>query len=407
MTVDIATEDAFGGPDERGHARAVRIQTYLRDHYRDYGYLMLIGDPGTQYGDMPMLKVHPRSDMSGICGEIDCETAGTDAAFANPIGNWDLDGNGEFGEYGKDNASGGVDLRPEMAVGRIPVYFGNTQDLDTTLSHIISYMNASAETTAYRKKALFAKAFIFFRGEVFFPNTPPISQDTDDAVISEWFIKNYLPPSRGITATRLYEREGVVSSSFPSDQALTQDNFIAEWKKGYGMIWWGGHGQPRGVARTVWANDKNKDGLADGELSNPPLIDSDHADLLEGAPGGFVVASSCLVGRVEVPDALSYKLLLRGAAVGVVASSAPASVDNQAFDTMGPVLNLDAYDLDRAGAMVFDELIRGETVGKAMSTAKAQLAPSNDIVSYAQKLMTNFYGDPSLSLYDSIGDVER
>jgi hypothetical protein len=406
LAVTIATENDYGGPGEQGVVRALRIRDWLRSQYRAYGFLLLIGDPETQYGDVPMLKVWPRDDLGNACGGIDCETSGTDAFYANPNGNWDLDGDGRYAEYGVDDGPGGVDLWPELTVGRIPVYFGDTGELDRTLEHLMAYMNADPGQLAYRLRALFAKSFVFFKGEIFFPNTPPIADSVDTAQVSEWFITNYLPPERGVSYTRLYEREGHVTSQFPSEGALTEDNFINEWKNGYGMIWWGGHGAPTQVVRTVWTADANQNDAADAaELATPTLIKTEDAARLEGTPGGFVVATSCYVGRAEVPNALSYTLLRYGAAVGVVASSAPASADEGAFASMGSSLDRSRFDVDRLGVIVFDGLIRGEAAGELVTRARIELGPSNDIDSFQEKLMLNFYGDPTLTLYDSAADV--
>jgi hypothetical protein len=406
MRVVIATEADYGGAEERGVARARRIREWLRSQYFDFGYLLLIGDPSTQYGDVPMLKVRPRDDLANACGGIDCETSGTDAFYANPNGEWDLDGNGWYGEHGVDDGPGGLDLWPELTVGRLPVYFGDVAELDLTLERLLAYTNADPEAIAYRKRILFAKSFVFFKGEVFFPNTPPIGEDVDTAVTSEWFIRNYLPAERGVGYTRLYERTGHVTSKYPSEGALTEESFIAEWKKGYGLVWWGGHGAPTAVARTVWRGDANANAAADDdELESPALIKTEDAALLDGTPGGFVVATSCYVGRIEVPNALSYTLLRYGAAVGVIASSAPASADEGAFERMGTSLDRSRFDVDRLGVMVFDGLLHGEPAGRLVTRARIELGPQNDVDSYQQKLMLNFYGDPTATLYDSAADA--
>ncbi|MBI5479657.1 MAG: hypothetical protein HY906_12410 [Deltaproteobacteria bacterium] len=406
MRVTVATEADYGGADERGVARAERIRTWLRSHYYDYGFLLLVGDPSTQYGDVPMLKVRPRDDLQNACGGIDCETSGTDAFYANPNGRWDLDGNGWYGEYGVDDGPGGLDLWPELTVGRIPVYFGDTAELDRTLEHLMAYTNAAPEQIEYRRRILFAKSFVFFKGEVFFPLTPPIGESVDTAVTSEWFIRNYLPAERGVGYTRLYERSGHVTSEFASEGALTEEGFIDEWQHGYGMVWWGGHGAPTSVARTVWSADPNgNDAADDGELESPTLIKTEDAARLDGTPGGFVVATSCYVGRIEVPNALSYTLLRYGAAVGVIASSAPASADEGAFARMGTSLDRSRFDVDRLAVMVFDGLLHGEPAGTLVTRARIELGPTNDIDSYQQKLMLNFYGDPTATLYDSAADA--
>jgi len=188
----------------------------------------------------------------------------------------------------------------------------------------------------------------------------------------------------------MYERDEIRPSIFDCDRPLTRDTFIDEWKRGYGMVWWGGHGSPRSVVRTIWADDVNGDDLPDDEMESPPLIDSPAAEDLDGTPGGFVVATSCLVGRIEVPDSLSYKLLRHGAAVGVVASSAPATVDEKSFEDMGPELDRSTFDMDRLGVMVLDGLLAGEPAGRIVGDSRLILGEADGETSYQAKLMLNY-----------------
>jgi hypothetical protein len=46
----------------------------------------------------------------------------SDAYYADLEGDWDLNGDGRFAEYPEDMEEGGVDLGPEVLVGRLPLY---------------------------------------------------------------------------------------------------------------------------------------------------------------------------------------------------------------------------------------------------------------------------------------------
>lgn len=97
-SVQVVTEDDYG---TLGSTEAIR--QWLADNYAALGihYLLLIGDPdpdnpddpGDSVGDVPMVMTWPRRNAY-----IYRESA-TDYIYADLTGNWDLDGDGRYGEY--------------------------------------------------------------------------------------------------------------------------------------------------------------------------------------------------------------------------------------------------------------------------------------------------------------------
>ena len=142
-TVQVVTEANWGGGT--GLAATNNIRQLLKNNYLSLGivYVLLIGNPtpdcyissgvcapccqtAPAAGDVPMLGVWPHwneyADPSLHGG-----SAPTDMYFSDLTGNWDLDGDGVYGDYKKganlhDFGPAGVDFYPEVYVGRIPFY---------------------------------------------------------------------------------------------------------------------------------------------------------------------------------------------------------------------------------------------------------------------------------------------
>ena len=312
FTVLVATEAQYGAAVLKGQPRAIAIREWLKGAAAGYGYLLLVGDAHPDYGDVPMLRAWPRHTYpAGQCSffAVDCRSMETDAFYANLTGDWDLNGNGRFGEHGLDDGAGGIDFTPQLVVGRIPVYFDEAAPLDAILRHALDHMDAPAGLAGaggWRSRVLLPAAFYYFQGEHAY------ATNVDGADTAEWFVKNRLAPRPGFPYTRLYERDGLAPSAHAAELPITAENVVAEWAKGYGMVFWFGHGLQKEVARVIWAEDADGDGKAGTDETT--FIDFLTSDLAAGLPadrGAFVVAVSCEVGSAETPDNLAYALQRR------------------------------------------------------------------------------------------------
>ena len=115
--VQVVTEADFGGGV--GDAAAENIRTWLQGRYisDNIEYVLLVGNPHPASGDVPMKMLYPRNNEGDEYKE-----SPSDYYYADLTGNWDLDGDGYYGEWGHDFGAGGVDRNWEVLVGRIPVY---------------------------------------------------------------------------------------------------------------------------------------------------------------------------------------------------------------------------------------------------------------------------------------------
>ncbi|HOW52372.1 MAG TPA: C25 family cysteine peptidase [bacterium] len=401
FTVRVVTESDYGGVGDKGAARAAKIRDWLVANRAGYDFVLLIGDPSPKLGDVPMVLGQPQGDgVSDPCADTgySCVKIPTDLYYGDLSGSWDLNGDGVLAQLPVDMGDGGIDFGSELAVGRIPVYFGDLDELDELLGHIVGYMQTSEEATAYRKKMLFPLSFIWFDGYKVFQT---MHENKETAETAEWFIHNILPDHPGVTYTRLYEAEGHYPTQFDYEIPLTQENLVSEWEKGYGMVLWGGHGMPTGVVRTVWREDTNGNEQGENdEVDSPPLIDSTNgADIASGKPS-FVVAISCLVGFVSDPGSITYRFMADGAAVGVISSSSVTDPSAMKWLDQDAPLDATTFGEDNSAVLFFDRMLDGGYAGRVFADIRDELGDETVFRVIDHKLMLNYFGDPSLTLYD-------
>ncbi len=400
-TVRVVTESDYGGAGEKGPARAAKIRDWLIAHRAGYGFALLIGDPNPTYGEVPMVLGQPLGEgASDPCGDTgySCVKIPTDLYYGDLSGSWDLNEDGIFAQLPVDMGDGGIDFGSELAVGRIPVYFGDLEELDELLGHIVGYMQMAEEATAYRKKMLFPLSFIWFDGYKVFQT---MRENKETAETAEWFIHNILPDRDGISYTRLYEAEGHYPTQFDYELPLTNENLISEWKKGYGMVFWGGHGMPTGVVRTVWTEDTNGNELGENdEVYSPLLVDSSNGEDIASGQPSFIVAISCLVGFVSEPGSISHRFMVDGAAVGVISSSSVTDPSAMKWLEQDSPLDTTTFGEDNAGVLFFDRLIGGGYAGRIFADIRDELGKETVYRVIDHKLMLNYFGDPTLTLYD-------
>jgi hypothetical protein len=123
--------------------------------------------------------------------------APTDSFYTDLTGQWDLDGDGIYGEWNGDRGVGGVDLAGiEVIVTRIPYYDTDLTSLDSILQKTIDYEMPGADLS--------------WRRRCFMPN-PIDSSDayghegnTSPVTMAEWIKDNVLGPA-GFGYYRIYE----------------------------------------------------------------------------------------------------------------------------------------------------------------------------------------------------------
>ncbi len=404
FVVQVATEQDWGPGDPAGLERALAIRSWLADQLTtadDAGpadvFALLIGSADPDHGDIPMVNVWPRhelpeDDCYGF--QLDCRSHLTDFLYADLSGNWDLDGDGRHGERGEDDGDGGIDFDAELIVGRIPM-FGGVADVDRILGHNLAYQAQSAGEAAYRRSFLLPAAWYYMAID----NTMPYGSDLDGADIAEWIVANLVQTHDDVTATTLYESDGLYPSFQAPDLPLTVDNVVEAWNDGHGMVSLYGHGDVQGVYRMVWDQDTNQNGEGDfGEVIWQPLMTSTATEGLTGERPAFVVGNDCLIGLVTEEASLAYQLLWSGGAIGVIGSTGITPGDNTDFTDPANELDLFTSGTSNLGILFFDNLLEGDAAGIAYDTARDTAGSFATVENYTGKTMLNYYGDPSLTL---------
>ncbi len=406
--VFLATEKNYGKTTLKGQEKAIYLRNWLKNNAQSYKFLLIIGNPHPKYGDIPMFIVWPRYDFPKnqcLGFFVDCRSLETDMMYSNLSGNWDLNNDGKFGEFNLDFKEGGVDFTPEKIVGRIPVYFQDTSQLDKILQNAIDYENQAASEIKYRKKILFPASFFYFKGEKMADYT--VERDVDGAETSQWTIKNILLKNKDFSYTRMYEDEGIVKTKYDFDIALTKENLENEWEKGYGIVWWFGHGFKKKVVRTIWKNDQNHNNIPDeDEIEHPVLIDDNFLNNFNSKKPAFVITTSCNIGSVETPQNIAFEMLLKGNAIGIIASSSltPLGFDTSKIDA---TIDKTVFGATNLGVELIKQMIKGEIPSEILAKSKIKQGTSNNQESVAGKMMLNYFGDPTLFLFSTKLKIEK
>ena len=370
FSVLVVTEADFDGlTGQAPNHRAEKIREWLINHYASYGieYVLLIGDP-TPYengeGDIPMKMCWPRLGVGTY------EEAPTDAFFADLTGNWDLDWDGYYGEWGDDTGSGGVDFAPEVWVGRIPVYNADYDGLDAILQKIMDYENETA--IGWRKSILLPMSFS--------------TSTYDGAPLAEQMMDDFLDPKAYFSLSQYQQGGGAcgLNSAYPSDEELLGGTVVRDrWAADpYGIVLWWGHGGPTSAS-------VGSDGCWEGTLfstTQTPSLDDTHP--------AFTYQCSCLNGYPENSGNLQYKILRQGGIATVGATRVSwfnTGVGYGGFD--GSSTN------SGIGYEFVDRLTQHLTGGQSLFEAK--LAVVGNLI-FNSRLMNfydfNLYGDPSVPL---------
>ncbi len=407
--VVLATEahwDHATGADS--DERSDRIRAWLVDEYlEDPGaYVLLVGDPDPDGGDVPMKDTHPLLEVVHYYEDWLADLmdpVATDYYYADLDGDWDCDDDGRFGEYPDDAGEGCVDFGPELYVGRLPIYDGDASALDTLLARALE--RDLEPDKSYRRHVLLPGALFGVAGSPA-PNGGEYPEDDDGACILATVYRD-LPDTMQDHATRLFEDEGLCTSPYEHEGSLTRDEVLERWADGRGLVVWAGHGSAEGVYRTTWLDDTNGDGDADSsECWSPAFLESpDAADLVD-VPGAFTWHISCSNGTPAEADNIGTELLYGGATATATASTPAFGVTVGFGETWEP--RPDLATSATAGYYYALNVASGMTAGEALAWTKYAL-PGDGWVDYYEhvdftgaawttRMQYNLYGDPTRSL---------
>jgi hypothetical protein len=335
--VIVITEIDFGGGT--GDTAAENIRTWLQNNYvgNNIQFVLLIGDPRPLTGQVPM--------------KIIMTDTPTDCYYADLTGNWDLDGDGIYGETSHDFGPGGVDIYWEVLVGRIP-YYGVVSTLDSILQRTIDHEVETATAPAWRKNILMPME--------------PLSTSFQSYDVGEQ-IKDDAAIPAGWGYHRVYDEDyGLV----PPAETIpcTKDNVTNAWNAGtFGLVAWVTHGSAKSASA---------------------VMDLSHAATLNDTYKVFTFQGSCTNAHPETANNLAYKLLQNG---GICTIGATRTAYYSPSETnFAGSLSVPGMTYEYA-----TRIIRGSLTGaEALLGMKTELYPTSGW--WINFLVYNIYGDPAL-----------
>jgi len=415
--VDLATEadwDRSTGADS--DTRQDRIRTYLQDRYATEpgAYLLLIGDPHPEQGDVPMLQSYPVEALTRYYPDSTADNMSptpTDFYYAELSGDWDCDGDGLPWDYPDDAEC--MDLEPELFVGRLPVYGGDADALDALLERVLA-RDLEADKS-YRHRVLLPGALFGVAGGSSATGGDYPEHQDGAGVLEAIYLD--LPAAFQEQALRIFEGEGLLPSPHTRDLDLSRDTVVEQWSDGAGLVVWAGHGWYDSVHRVVWNGDYNDDGVGDDdEISSPAFMESSDAPDLANAGGAFTFHISCDNAWPEDPGNLGFALLSGGAAGTMSATRVSYGSTGDFGETFEP--RPDLAGGSTASYYYALWLAGGATVGEAAMWTKSELPGDGwpevyetvDCTGFAwaTRAEFNLYGDPtrSLELCEADGDCD-
>jgi len=355
---------SYAGADEQE-----KIRNFLIDNYASWGieYVLIVGS----HDEIPMRYCYkPLSSGRAIP---------TDYYYADLTGNWDSDGDGIFAEFNDDDWP---DFAAEIWVGRIP--FDSPRVVEDICQKTIDFERDSG---SWKKKALLLGAISNFGNE-----DTQGQPKTDKAVLMEKLCVDIFDPA-GFAVTTMYEKEGLTPSTYYCDYPLTRENVLAQWPNGYGVVNWGGHGNPAGSYRRWWSGDADGDYTPDkNEIRWDYFITSPDAIALNDDMPSIIFSCSCSNANPDDPENLGYALMENGAVAFVGATFESIYFEGWNNENDGGNMAIDYF---------FTEYLisSGQACAEALYNSKFHCW--NDVEElrvFSNMFVFCLYGDPSVSL---------
>lgn len=235
----------------KGVDTAEKIRNMIKDYYSkgDLEWVLLAGDAQdnlipTRYVYNPDTIRYEQAESVG-----DSHLKPTDYYYADLTGDWDEDGDGQYGESANDNDNGIDEISwiPEVYVGRLPA--SDATELEIMVNKTINY-EKDPLIGNWMNRTLFAAGI----------SDLPSDKDPDgedEARLSHFIWENYLPSD--MNSTHLTQTTDFYPSGIPKD--LSRSSFNSEFNKGYSTVFAAGHGNSGLIndkLETFFTNDDAK-----------------------------------------------------------------------------------------------------------------------------------------------------
>jgi hypothetical protein len=386
-----------------GMERPELLRGWLQQHYQELGlkYVLLIGSPNAEKAEaIPMKQCWPAKEWEDPSyGLYDVPT---DMYYADLTGNWNPDGDEywceledymELPEDGEappeDDRFDGVDLAPEVLLGRIP-HFGKLPNYADGVLERTRYYGQTPPERWHNRTLLPAPQVCF-----------PDGGYVDGSLVAKYLIDHSLAKN-GLGHTTLAEWDGKLPSEYEGDDRLDMNSMPEYYNQGYGTVFWCAHGNQEVAVRNAWNSDANANGLPEQEE-----CESDHfVNVLfhKAASDDFpaiIFQGSCLTADPAFDGNLTHSLLQHVSVTNVASTRLTMGLGDgdgwqpSPFSPGG--FTLGVY-------FIHSTAVQLRPVGDAFHNAQSALGLGIQPWTFKTRLEFNLYGDPSLRLPGCDGD---
>lgn len=345
--VHVIGEGDFGGGT--GDTAAENIRSWLQANYQSENieYVLFIGSPHPSTSSVPMKMLWPRYDNDTY------REAPSDYYYADLTGNWDLDGDGNYGERYGDWGTGGIDRYYEVIVGRIP-HYGYTEEIDEILARTMDYERRTLAEGAWRKQILLPME--------------PSDDSTPGYHLGEEIKDDFVVPA-GWGYHRIYDGE----------YGLTPPAETIPCNKGNVLNAW----LATDPGLTIWWTHGSSSSASD-------VMDSIGATYLDPNVPAMTFQVSCHNSRPEGVN-LSTVVLASGGIATIGATRVSWYYVGQTSFSGSPSNSGMSYEYARR--VIADKM----TCGQALHDLKQDLYPSSSAM-WMNWTVFNIYGDPSAAI---------
>lgn len=334
----VITEQDYdpSGTTTGGQPRAHKIREWLHNNYQDLDllYVMFIGNPKTDTGDVPMFIAR---------GNIP-----TDYAYADCSGGtWDLNGDGSYGTN-SDLGEGGVDYYPDVYVGRMMIYgdhheYATVADMDYILQRNIDWENDTGDLS--------------WRQDVICGNVGNVGPYRYSMV------QNHATKYTGAKQTWFM---GDWGNSIPPLNKTGGDHVVAELNaRPYGILHFHGHGTPTSIIGT--------------------LATTHVKQITQSKVAGWGYAGGCTIAKPNTEENITWALV-RFATMGYCGATLPISNLDGVDDGRVGIAFVD---------QIYGGQSNGELFWRSRAYNAAYPGGFSETGMNSGNIMMNYYGDPS------------
>lgn len=353
---------------------AEQIRNYLKDNYVSLGidYVLLAGSHNT----IPMRVCYAptSSNPSG--------NTYSDYYYCDLSGDWDLNDDGRYGELLVDDQAGGVDFFPEVYVGRIPT--DDALEMTAICQKIVDFQVDSG-TWKHRALLLGAVSNYLLESSGILP--------TYGSPLSEKIKADMLDPI-AYESTTMYEKDGLAPDPTPCDVPLTQENVLATWPSGYGIVNIKAHGSSSSASRKIWDYDNGNGIPESSEMYWRSFLVSYNIDVLDDSRPSIVFSCACNNARPTSSVNLMAALLKNGAC---------ATIGSTGLSYYIPGWQSEYWGGNNTMSYIFWKYLLqdGYRIGKALRMGDVWMKSTCDWLgnyNRANLFDFNLYGDPAMKL---------